>query len=869
MKLKNNILLTLTFLFGIAFSSCVDESLRMDNPVTPPEGDTPFYVKLRLKTSDETFTRASDDDWTDDSPGSGFQDGDHTEHAISKNAGNIAIFFDKEDKYISWAKLYSVNEVNEKEKEKDDEGNEFTPNTPEPEATYSCRFNGFADRQPAKVMVIVNLDPSSDAYKNITNFPGWDIKDVMKNVWEVKSHVTYKSSMDKPDYHNSSPYTIGYFVDGNTTYFTMTNSTYVTGVTGTTTTNAKIHCAQEIDESNFFMGEKVVEEEIPGGNGDETPEQIAEMTEDLAPVMVYLERMVAKFEMLPFNFDPDSYMPITAQALDVCTWENGELKYTEQKWALQILGWGLNGLESESYLFKNVPDPEASTDTDWLEHLEWNSNSEYNKRSYWAIDPHYEKSQGLYPWQFDFARDTYDPEHRSYYEYFHSYDNLDLDGGMDEFSLFYFPFMDFCPFYLNDETKKKTDFPGINYSYKLSDNNPILYTPENTFRPGITVDRSRGSRAYELAGTHLLVCARLLIDPQYGSNYRPHEGHIYRNRVGVTYLDEVSMFEDFMNAINWKLEGQTYMYYRYYPWDYDEASDLHQRQVGDNPDGYGEAIRAKVGGKYTLYYKDPEAKTDTYVELTADILYKLDKDSRYRLWRDADAINADGKIIPWIMYQGKAQDILVLEKEHSIKDENDVVIKTIYTPSKIDAEEVENNSDIKGSYSTLTEYLDAIRLSFQYSVKSATGDETWVDFKKYSDEHPGASTRDKNDIQSLFYEIWGVADDYNHGLMYYAVPIHVFDINGGYVLDTQAKNKGLDTGANPDFVNEDRLYYYYGVIRNNWYKFNIHSINELGVPVSDPAKPIVPNYINKKDQIKVEMEIGLWHIEDQTVTISN
>ncbi|MCH5224073.1 MAG: fimbria major subunit [Muribaculaceae bacterium] len=856
MKLKTNIFYTLMVILGMAMTSCVDESLSIDNPASPKEGDTPYYVKFRLITNSDYSTRAEGNDWKDPSPGSGFQDGTHLDHRISKKAGNIAIFFDENDKYISWAKLYSVNEVSEKEQEEDEDGNKFTPNTPEPEATFSCRFNGFADRKPAKVMVVVNLNQDSEAYKNLTNFPGWDVEEVMKNVWKVDGTVHYNQSMGKPEY-KGDPYEIGYYVEkgsNNDSYFTMANSTYVTGITANAISKGKIHCAMEIDEKNFFMGEKIVEEEVPGGD-IEIQEDIEEKTEGLTPVTVYLERMLSKFEMQPFNFDPNFYMPVSAQALDVCEYKDGAFTYTEQKWALQILGWGMNGLETESYLFKNLPDLTDGEQNDWIRHTDWASNSEYNKRSFWALDPHYVKADAIYPWQFDFAKDTYDPENRSYYDHFHSYDNGDKHSGTDQFSLIYYPFMDFCPDY---KGKKKTDFPAIDYKYSLSDQSQCIYTPENTFIPGMTVDRSRGSRAYELAGTHLLICARLLINQEGG--YLPWEGHIYRNRVGVTYLDEVSMFEDFMNAINWKLEGQRYMYYRYYPWDDDEVSDFHKTY------GYGSVVRAVTDGKYSLYYQDPDGK---YYELTWERLKGLNENPKFRLWRDADAINADGKIIPWIMYNPvgddddshfKPLDLLILKKEYSIEDSN----VTILTPSIIDDDEFKSNEIINTNFNSLEEYLDKIRLSFQYSVKE-DGKDKWKEFDDYSKENNNAKTRDKNDIQSLFYEIWGVADDYNHGLMYYVVPIHVLSKTGGYVKDPNAK---LEDDANPDFVNDERLYYYYGVVRNNWYKFNIHSINEIGVPVSDPAKPIVPNFINKKDQIKVNMEIGFWHIEDQTVTIN-
>lgn len=828
MKLKHKILMSLSILFGVAMTSCVDESLNSKDPDKYVTGDTPFYVKLRLKSNDSGFSRASDEnkEWGDDSLGSGFQDGEHKEHEISSDAGNIAIFFDKDKKYISWAKLYSVNETST---DTPDDSN------PDPESTYSCRFYGFADREPAMVMVVVNLDPNSDAYKNLTNFPGWDVEDVMKQVWAAKYNVVYSRETGS-HYEGQSPFTLGYFIDNKskTKYFTMTNSTYIEGVGQKgDLSKAKLHCAEEI-KGNFSVG-KVSEDKY------KSSEEIIAQTKNLAPVTVYLERMVSKFQMTPSPVFSNYYQPINAPAFDVCEYKEHKLYYSEKQWGLRIVGWGLNGLESQNYLFKNLPDLENG-DTDWLKHEDWSSNSEYNRRSYWSIDPHYKKEEtgDIYPWQFDFARDTYNPDGKDYYEHFHSYDNQDSHG-YDSFALVYFPFTKFCPFYNYKEEGTITTFPGKENSFTLDSKN-YIYTPENTFIPGMTVDRSRGSRAYELAGTHLLVCAQLMI------NGEPYNDHIYRNRVGVTYLDELSMFEDFMNAVLWKLEGQRYMYYRYYPWDDSKVRDSDK----------GVALRAVTKGKHALYYCDDTNEKDIkYYRLTDDKLSKLSYDkNKYRLWREADAINGDGKVIPWIMYNDRGHfkpfDLYILsinEDDFELEENGVINANSNYNIY------IENNGEKVPKPVSCADYIRARKLSFQYSV-----DKEWKDLED--------SDRDNNDIQSLFYEIWGVADDYNHGLMYYAVPIHVQNNNGGFVTHKNGM-ENMEDDANPDFIDDPKLYYYYGVIRNNWYKFNIHSINDIGVPVSDPAKPIVPNYINKKDQIKVNIEIMQWHIEDQTVEINN
>ena len=135
--------------------------------------------------------------------------------------------------------------------------------------------------------------------------------------------------------------------------------------------------------------------------------------------------------------------------------------------------------------------------------------------------------------------------------------------------------------------------------------------------------------------------------------------------------------------------------------------------------------------------------------------------------------------------------------------------------------------------------------------------------------------RNMNDLKSLFFEIWGVADHYSYGLMYYAVPIEALDKYGNPALTykewvepaipftVDVKEPVQET----DPYGWAKFYGYHGVVRNNWYNFTLRTINDLGIPVSDPTQPIVPNYHKKLDQIKLEMEILQWHIEDLNVAI--
>lgn len=817
MKYNKYIILLTLILTGLV--SCVDEAIIDNDESVWQEGDTPYYIHLRLNSLSENFTRASETALEN------FIDGELMENAISPNAGNIAIFFDKDDKYISWADLYSVTKT---------EGHEDALETsPSTEATYSCRFNGMADNKPAKVLVAVNLP--AGIYKQITDFPGWTLKEVMKQVWNAPGTL----DIDKYRKEGVAEYTddprnnLGFYTEGTGEnkkyYFTMTNSTYVEGNLENLT-NLKLHCAEPIPDTGDNFGKYITTNE--------------NAVKDLTPLPVYLERMVCKMQVSGIEFDPNYYLPAATQPLDVCTYEDGEFNYSEMQWGIQILGWGINGLETSNYLFKNVPYEKTESETlDWLNpisHPGWNST--YNRRCFWSEDPHYIKDvtkRIIYPWQFDDGKDKYDIDNK-YYSYFQSYDNKDHIS-----ALTYYPFKQFCPEF--DEVSGGTFEGEFNYVSK----DASVYTPENTFKPRMIVDRSRGTRSYELAGTHLILCTRLLLPKTDGSGYTPYQNeNLFRNRVGISYTDPISMFEDFMNAVNFKLRSSREMIFKYYPW----GNTISSVKEPNKEDYFGRTIKAKTKGEYALYCYFPDFNAS--MELNSKVLQLLldQPNEQYRLFREADAVNADGKVIPWIMYNekknGKDEDykplkIMVLLKNGD-PDDDDKPLSEWDPKFGTGAEIIKGNPD---DGDETEEYLRDRKLEFQKN----TGGQ-WENYVTHE--------RDDNDIQSLFYEIWGVADCFHHGLMYYAVPIYAQEVSGDPAIDYTAP---WDPEANMEYESDETLQYYYGVVRNNWYKFSIKSIGDIGIPVMNPEKPIVPNYTAKKNQVKFEMTIKDWHLEEQNV----
>ncbi|MCH5240475.1 MAG: fimbria major subunit [Muribaculaceae bacterium] len=808
-KLFKSLILTLLLTCGLF--SCVDDSLVKDSP-TIKEGDTPYIMKIRLTTGNGSFTRATESEGSN----SEFEDGADYEYAIGEE-GNFCIIFDAAGQYISCADLYSVNESKK---------NKVYQNS---SAVYTTRFYGYADRPPGQILVVVNA--THTLKEKIKNFPGWNVDEAMKLIDEKAGRYVDSGDSDDPDgrlgfgeKNVEASDSLGRVIK----YFTMTNATYLD-------TSNKIHCAETITRSNYAIG-------------SDDPEADMEAAAKLEPVTIFLERMVAKMLFTNISFATDNYIPPSAQPLDVCIYESDGITYhyEEYKWGIQLLGWGMNGLETQNYLFKNI-----DTEGDWLNH---SFNAPSQNRCYWSHDPHYAKGDlgAVYPWQHDDARDQYDEENNQYYSHFQFFEDTS-----EKFALTYYPFKKFCNAY--DEKYKESGYFPDNYYYQLT-TEPV-YTPENTFQPGMTVDRSRGTRAYELAGTHVIVAARLLFPDDTG-NFKPFTGgNIYRNRVGVSYKDEYSMLVDFIHAVNYKLESNPQMYYKYYDWDASKTSASKK----DSLNNYrGVTMRAAMEGKYSLYAYFPNIlKSDggTLLELTPKVIEWLLSDenqTQYKLTREADAINSDGKVIPWISEKDGDEyvplKIMVLKKTQDWEDNR--YKGFVKYNAEFDTEYMIGNPNVTNS--DLETYLRTRMLTIQKNI----GNNKW---KEYD-----TAERDDNDIQSLFYEIWGAAECFHYGMMYYAVPIYAQDPNSpltNYIaVDYSAV---FDPSANQAFKDDITLKYYYGVVRDNWYQFTLHSITDIGVPVSDPSKPIIPNYNDKKDQVKFEMEIIGMHTEDQTVVITD
>lgn len=98
----------------------------------------------------------------------------------------------------------------------------------------------------------------------------------------------------------------------------------------------------------------------------------------------------------------------------------------------------------------------------------------------------------------------------------------------------------------------------------------------------------------------------------------------------------------------------------------------------------------------------------------------------------------------------------------------------------------------------------------------------------------------ENDIKSLLFEWLGALDHFKDGRMYYASPSVIMH------------------GVKRNFC---------GVVRNNWYQFNLLDIKGLGTPVDDPDQIIIPDPIYNNDQLNLTVKILPWHYVSTEVPI--
>lgn len=580
---------------ALALSSCVYDDLG-EMEVQSQEGMEKMYITLHIKTPDGFDTRTIPE-------GSDYVNGDEeTEHPTENFVqGAHAFFFDGNGQYMTMADMV------QKDMGYENGGNHHEPGREEDgiEASYTIVLSASKEKseQPKKVLVVLNDVPIiSEITKKAT--PGSTIKDFTDIIW---TDIQGDGNSISRTFAGAASTT-----DGKG-YLTLSNAAYLDN-------NGKVHYEYDIPEGSF----KGTQEEAKKSAG----------------VIVHVERMVSKFTpvFLGYTSDKLTYRPYDGNQLTIIKFDdNGEPTYEAQNWNMTVTGWGMNGIETENYLFKNIANTSyygwsATGNHGWNDENQW--------RSYWGEDPHYKlNGEGIYPFQYRFAVEKNHDRNFKYYgdQANHGVFEDRSEGAKYDWALKYYSFNE-----LNDNNRTGS----ATYSEHA-------YAPENTYAEGLSTSPDldyENKRNNKIAGTHMLFCADLKVTDDGLSNFQPVGEHFYRDRIGICYTSDIDLFWGFVRAVNRKLESQGYMAYTFYNWD------------ENNPDPIIPETRYFEGtGKMKLYYDG------TIIDYS---FIKNLKVQGCRLSIPAPILHGDGKVFPWVIpSEGDIDNWLDLNKLE-IRDEN-------------------------------------------------------------------------------------------------------------------------------------------------------------------------------------------------------
>ena len=515
------------------------------------------YLSLRVSTSDsenlEAVERAAESG--SDNGLDVYEDGTEFEHAVdfTGESENVLIFLDKEWHYKGYSLLaFDRNSA---------QG--YDGNYPA-EAAYIgfLQPSDFSEvyNLPEYGMVVLNASNISEALKGLATNAS-TIDDVLALVDRPQPGQAHRAGRR-----------------GN--YFTMTSAAYLVKETDTWRHSVVF----EIDKNKIF--------------------DIRTQAVISPAATAVVERMSAKFSLsMPgatggkgVNFRPDGGR---AQVI-VCTYIDGQPNYNNRTWTCSVAAWGINKYEPGSYYFRNIVGETADVSAYPYTYGEdinttgrpffngWNNAAHH--RAFWAVDPHYEPGDGLYPTQFRPAVDNPQVIHYGH------------EGKQP--SLAYVSY-----------NELSTDLRALD----TEGGSATLYSPENTFPDN---ERLSGHWQHELAGSEVVIGAQIHVS---GVDEKREDYDLYRNRIGVFYPSTTDFAQYFISTINTQLGSQSNMTYRYYDWENPAANSKETVMRTFQVDRSG----------YKLYYQG--------APLTAEVMASL---SRQTI--PATIENGDGKVIPWV-----------------------------------------------------------------------------------------------------------------------------------------------------------------------------------------------------------------------------
>lgn len=794
--------LLLAVLITFAFTSCVGDKFTDDIVGSESSSTYPYYMTIQVKfDSNYESTRATNDELIN---GDDIEYGEEKEHFVGKE-GNWIILF-KDDNFFGAFPLTELKSHNHNSENPADDNieDDFYDNI-EAIYSYSSKFDAEDENDlPTSCLVVLNSSES--------------IEEKLKYYNNHKENVTVGQILAIVENgKDDDPRNIG-FSNADREYFILTNSIY------------------------FNNNVKQADVEIPEGF-------IAKSLMAAKPLTIYAERMTSKFSFSEEKTEGEKHLyekeiftmvyceDFTEDANgseDVKANDDATIhapKLTTRNYRIRLTGWGINALETQNYIFKNIDNQSYFTG--------WNNPSNY--RAHWSEDPHYnydedKKTPLKYPWQYRLAVNN----QLDFYQEKLSENDNNLETEENKNYLRNYSFKE-----LNGEDEH--GYVNVDKNFKKD---RVVYTPENTYDPTPTIydlEKDFDSRTDLLAGTHLIICANLETDLDNDGTYKAND--VYRDRKGIFYQNKKDCFWSLVRALNLAMQSELQMKFNKYEWnvskgkagtsqdaltmknehylyyhtveEWDEAMKKavkpdpkdNKKVVADpdllpklekETDESGQEIDKLIKeiNPYKLYHVDKNGK---HHEVTYDyVMYTLSDD----LFIDATIKDGDGKVLPWL------DGLTIKSKKKELVNEEDEEAPENYLPLKIYNEVI-------------------VRYNYKDGKAVIVGPKP-----KDADTDDIAET--ENIIKSFILEWMGAVEHFNNGKMYYAAPVKHNAAQVGYSADSESRGD-------------------YGVVRNNWYKFRLSDVTKIGTAVDNPAEPIVPNAVITNDQLNMTVDIIEWH----------
>lgn len=439
--MKPNFWITLVAVSSLGLWSCSQDSITNDvpQPGKPDNGsiDATAFMGFKLVENDNS-TRDSHREYDDEYERfEWFNKGTINERAIIDNAEcNRVLFFNDDYSYFGSGKL----------------------GKPDVSTTSSSIFVApkpeNAEGIPAYAIVVMNGDPQRLDQLDTDLFAAGDNA--------VNLALNYLNQVDTDDPESLAMY------DG---YFTMSSTVYKD------TDYNIIDVLKKLDSDGPVFYD-TVEEAIE-------PEHLTSFN---------VERLLSKFTLIikdgnrrfdekePIVLDGPNrlkvrvtYAPTDESSKDVMS-----------GWKINLVNWGMNGLEKNTYLVKTLVEDPGTYPWTLSKNFYAGWNDAVLQRSYWAIDENY--SSGIYPDQYRQALDV-EGVKAATTNNIYSADYKAEDGlTKDKYTLIYKPYNAFT-----DRTENK-------------------YSLENTFDASILNDQNISSQPWLRCGTHIILTAQLIVN---------------------------------------------------------------------------------------------------------------------------------------------------------------------------------------------------------------------------------------------------------------------------------------------------------------------------------------------------------------------